>query len=152
MPNSERLGQILKRKGLITGSKLVKALDEQKLRGLRLGEILVAQGLLTEKDLVFALSEQSKIPVINFSRAPVSAQALALVHRQIALDFMVMPVTFVKSLQGPVLVVAMESPPAAAFLQKLTRLTGHPIKPMLASKTQILSAIAEAYRQISQTH
>lgn len=149
MPYSESLGQILKRKGLITGTKLVKALDEQKLRGMRLGEILVSQGNLTEKDLVFALSEQSKIPVINFSRAPVSAQALALIQRQTALDFMVMPVTFLKSTSGPVLVIAMDSPPAKSFLEKLTQLTGYQIKPMLASKTQILSAIAEAYRQIA---
>lgn len=149
MGYSERLGQILKRKGLITGTKLVKALDEQKLRGLRLGEILVSQGLLAEKDLVFALSEQSKIPVINFSRAPVSAKALALVERQTALKHMVLPVTFLNSVQGPILVMAMESPPQGTMLEDLTTLTGHTIKPMLASKTQILSAIAEAYRQIS---
>ena len=149
MGYSERLGQILKRKGLITGTKLVKALDEQKLRGLRLGEILVSQGLLAEKDLVFALSEQSKIPVINFSRAPVSARALALIERQMALKHMILPVTFLNTPQGAVLVMAMENPPLSGFLEDLTTLTGHSIKPMLASRTQILSAITEAYRQIS---
>jgi hypothetical protein len=56
-----RLGSILINKGLITEQQLSKAVDHQKVSGLRLGESLVNLGLLTERQISRALRRQTSI-------------------------------------------------------------------------------------------
>lgn len=146
-PQPERLGQILKRRGHLSGPKLVRALDQQKLHGGKLGNILVDQGALTEEQLLLALQEQWHFPIVDWSKAPIDNAALGLLPQSFAALRMVLPLTFLRvQNNGHILVVAMENPGDKNLIADLHQKTGYPIKPMLAGRLRLMEAIAEAYR------
>jgi len=145
------LGQILKQRGLITGTQLVRALDHQKLHGGKLGHILVDQGIIEEDDLTICLQEQWQIPLIDFERAPISPQALKLIPPEFLCQNLVMPITFIKN--NSILVVAMENPKDHALIEKIFQMTTFPIKPMLAGRFRLTTALATILRRFpSETH
>ena len=63
MFDSNKLGEILIRRGAINEVQLNAALQQQMERGGRLGEVLVAQKVLEEARVIEALGEQLELPV-----------------------------------------------------------------------------------------
>jgi len=149
-PEKKKLGQILKKKGLLTGTRLVRILDRQKLTGQKLGEILLDEGLISEEVLLEALQEQFQIPIVDFQNAPVDSEALSLISQEFAVDYMVLPLTILQVAQGKILVVAMEDPGDKHLIQTMYQTTGYAIKPLLAGRNDLIQAIAEAYRNLPQ--
>ena len=147
----QKLGQILKLQGIISGPKLVKALDQQKLHGGKLGEVLVAQGLITEEQLTIALHEQWRIPIIDFDRAPFNSQAIRALTQNYCVDHMVLPVTFIRVGGKPILVLAMENPSNHGLIEQVHQMTNFPIKPMLAGRFRLIQAISDSYQNLKQS-
>jgi type IV pilus assembly protein PilB len=145
----KKLGQILKKRGILTGTRLVRILDQQKLSGGRkLGEILIDEGIITEEILLEALREQFQVPIVDLAHAPRDLAALALISQGFAVEHLVLPLTILQVSQGKILVVAMEDPSNKNLIQKMYQITGHAIKPLLAGKHVLTQAIAEAYRNL----
>src|SRR5207237_9339124 len=74
----KRLGELLLEHGLLTAEQLETALAEQRRQRRPLGQVLLAQGMVDEKALAGVLSLHFNVPQIDFSRARVEKDALAL--------------------------------------------------------------------------
>lgn len=71
------IGEMLKRRGLITDDQLQWALTEQRKTGSRVGAILVAAGLVRRIDLYGALSDEWQVPFVDVTTAEVDLELLA---------------------------------------------------------------------------
>ena len=72
----QRLGELLKAKGLIGSDDVAKALAFQQQFGGRIGTILVRLGALSEDSLVQVLSQQLGIPALQAGERPADAESL----------------------------------------------------------------------------
>lgn len=79
-----KLGEALKKKGLITEDKLQLAFAHQKVTGSLLGETLVKLGFISSLELAKTLAEQAGIPFIDLSEYPISEEAIRLIPKDIA--------------------------------------------------------------------
>ncbi|MBI2871028.1 MAG: hypothetical protein HYY14_04880 [Candidatus Omnitrophica bacterium] len=87
------LGGILVRKGYITETQLISALEEQKRTKELLGEILVRRGHVTEEQLTYALAVRFRMPLIvlksfqiDWEVAKKFGTTLVIEHRCFPLD------------------------------------------------------------------
>ncbi len=79
-----RLGDILKKKGLINDNKLKISLVHQKITGELLGDIFVRLGFITSKELGQTLAEQFGIEFIDLSEYRISEDALKMIPKDVA--------------------------------------------------------------------
>ena len=89
------LGLILLQQGQINKEQLEKALAEQAAdRSSRIGEILRRLGLVTERDVTRALSQQYGLPWVNFVKGEITEQALRYVPAVVARAYRAIPVDY----------------------------------------------------------
>jgi general secretion pathway protein E len=74
---SQRLGELLRGRELISDRELADALALQSLAGGLLGQLLIRTGALSEVDLLAVLSEELSVGVLGPGEAPVAAQVAA---------------------------------------------------------------------------
>lgn len=141
-----RLGDMLVAAGLVTEAQVKEALAAQKGTGLRLGEMLVKLGYVTEGQMTQVLSNQLSIPWVNLYHVDFSRELLGLVPAPIAEKHGLVPV-YVRHVrrQGDTLYVAMEDPLNVPAMQDVADESGLPVKPMVASPTDIRNAIRVYY-------
>jgi hypothetical protein len=133
-----RIGHSLLELGLVTPEQLERALASQR-PDKPLGETLVAQGLITHADLHTAIAHKMGYPIVDLTRFPVDRAAAARLPLRLALGHRALPIM----VDGERLIVAMDRPSRAVKLQALHGLQPFTLVPVLAAKTQILSALAE---------
>jgi type IV pilus assembly protein PilB len=138
----KRLGELLVENGLLTPEQLDQALAEQQRQHLPLGQVLLAQGLVDEAALAGVLSLHFKVPQIDFSRARVEKEALALIPESYARENTILPIR----LRNDELEVATVDPGDLALLAELKVLTRKRIKPVLAVSSEINKAILQYYK------
>jgi type IV pilus assembly protein PilB len=141
-PREKRLGTLLLENGLLTVEQLDQALAEQKRQRLPLGQVLLAQGLVDEKALAGVLSQHFNVPLIDFARARVEKDALALIPEAYARDNTILPIR----LTNDELEVATVDPGDLALLAELKVLTRKRIKPVLGVSSEIHTAIDRFYK------
>jgi len=131
---------------LVTEAQVGEALDKQKQRGRRLGEMLVELGYVTEAQMTEVLSNQLTLPWVNLYHVDFSRELLSLVSPEIAEKHGIVPI-YVRHVrgQGDTLFVAMEDPLNLAALQDVADSSGMPVKPMVASPSDIRGAIRVYY-------
>jgi len=132
-----RLGDILLQEGLITEAELKEALEEQRRSGERLGEILVKQGYITSAQLGKALEKQLGIPYVDLSEVNIHPQVARLIPEEIARRYTCIPVKIEKNW----LYVAMSPPISLKTVEEIKLQTGLRIRPLIATRTEILRAI-----------
>lgn len=137
----KKIGDILIERGLISPSQLEETLKEQKKSGRKLGQILVDSGLITEEQLIETVSERLKIPKISFDSMVIDPMVVALVPVEVARRYCLMPVFRI----GDNLTVAMSDPLNIIAVDELRYLTKLDIKRVIASDSEINSAIDEYY-------
>lgn len=132
--------------GMVTEAQVQEALGRQKETGRRLGETLVTLGHVTEAQMTQVLSNQLTIPWVNLYHVDFSRELLDLVPAEIAEAHCLVPV-YVRHVrrQGDTLYVAMDDPLAMDALQQVADHAGLPVKPMVASPTDIRDAIRVYY-------
>lgn len=132
--------------GLVTDAQVGEALAKQKEKGRRLGEMLVELGYVTEPQMTQVLSNQLTIPWVNLHHVDFSRELLDLVSPEIAEKHGVVPV-YVRHVrrQGDTLFLAMEDPLSMAALQDVADGSGMPVRPMVASPSDIRNAIRVYY-------
>jgi type IV pilus assembly protein PilB len=137
----KKLGECLIQAGLITQEDLQAALAEQARTGERIGAIFVRLNFATEKQIIKALAHQVGLPYVSLTDDPPERSALVLIPRELALERVCVAVRRDKNL----LTVAMADPLAASLAHDLGTLTGHTIRQVVATPSDIVDAITNGY-------
>ncbi|HYY46393.1 MAG TPA: GspE/PulE family protein [Candidatus Angelobacter sp.] len=138
----KRLGELLIENALLTPEQLESALAEQKRQRLPLGQVLLSQGLVDEKALAAVLSIHFNVPQVDFTRARVEKEALALIPEVYAREHTILPIRLNKD----ELEVVTVDPGDLALFAELKVLTRKRIKPLLGVRSEIDLAITQAYK------
>src|ERR1039458_1871500 len=101
--DSERIGDLLVREGLITKDQLDKALQEQRQSGTRIGYNLVKLGFIQEIELTKHLARQYKMLAVDLSKFEVDPKIVKLIPADLAIKNLVLPL----KRDGRTLTVAM---------------------------------------------
>jgi len=143
-----RLGELLVQAGVLSEEALQEALSLQRSEGSkrRLGRLLVEQGFVDETQLTQVLGRQLSVPWVSLYHVDFSRQLLNLVPREVAEGYGVVPV-YVRHVrgQGETLYVATDDPTNDDGLRKAAAYAGLPVRPMIASASDIRSAIRVYY-------
>lgn len=134
--------------GVLSEDSLQEALALQRSEGSkrRLGRLLVEQGFVDETQLTQVLGRQLSVPWVSLYHVDFSRQLLNLVPREVAEGYGVVPV-YVRHVrgQGETLYVATDDPTNEDGLRKAAAYAGLPVRPMIASASDIRSAIRVYY-------
>jgi type IV pilus assembly protein PilB len=128
--------------GIITEGQLNDALEVHKATGSPLGRVLVELGYASQGAILSVMARQIGIPYVDFGERKPDPTAGAVVPKELALRFVLMPVGFDE--QGR-LIVSMADPQNVLALDDLRIITGYEIRPAISTKDDILSAIEEFY-------
>ncbi|AKF11400.1 hypothetical protein [Sandaracinus amylolyticus] len=141
-----RLGDMLVQAQMVTAEHVDEALALQKTRGGRLGELLVELGYVSEVQLAQVLSNQLSIPWVNLYHVDFSRELLNLIPAELAEKYGCVPV-YVRKIrkQGDTLFVATDDPTNETALIAIAQQAGMPVKPMVASSSDVRNAIRVYY-------
>ena len=136
-------GDWLVKEGHLTYQQLCEAISEERQSGLRLSEILVKMNLMTDKQVTSYLSSYLNIDALNLEEdvTVIDMKLARLIPETIAKRFSLIAI---KEEQGQV-IVAMADPLNVVALDTVGLKLKRPIKPIIASASQISSAIEIIY-------
>ncbi|HVH64746.1 MAG TPA: GspE/PulE family protein [Candidatus Acidoferrum sp.] len=138
----KRLGELLIENGLLSAEQLDDALAVQRRERKPLGQVLLSRGLVDEKALASVLSVHFNVPLVDFSRARIEKDALALIPEGYARDHSILPIRLDKD----ELEVVTVDPGDLALFAELKVLTRKRIKPLLGVRSEIDQALTQAYK------
>jgi type IV pilus assembly protein PilB len=145
-PRRALLGELLVQSKVITPEQLAESLSAPRQPGQKIGQVLIERGWLTEAQLTQTLSLQLSVPWVSLYHIDFSRQLLNRVARELAERHCLIPI-FVRHVKGhgETLYVAMEDPSNQAALAEVSQSAALPAKPMIASASDIRSAIRVYY-------
>ena len=132
-----RFGQSLLDLGLVTPTQIERALGQAD-SGIPLGERLVAMGIITRADLQTALAHKMGYPLVDLTKFPIDPAVSALLPRDLALRYKALPLMTDQNR----LIVAVDRPQRLAKLQALSKFGRYKLVAVLASRHQIMTALA----------
>ena len=140
------LGELLVQSKVLTQEQLAEVLSGPRPPGKKLGQILIERGWITEAQLTQTLSLQLSVPWVSLYHIDFSRQLLNRVSRDLAEQYCLIPI-FVRHVkgQGETLYVALDDPTNEAALAEVSRVAALPTRPMIASASDIRSAIRVYY-------
>jgi type IV pilus assembly protein PilB len=138
----KQLGDILLEGGLVTQEQLGGAMEEQQRRGRSLGRVMVDLGILSESQLVSALATQIGMPFVDLSDFAVDGSAVSRVPDAVCRRHTVLPIGY----EDGKLLVAMADPANVFALDDIRSLSGFEIKPVVATKPDVIAAINKYHR------
>jgi type IV pilus assembly protein PilB len=130
------------REGLLTEAQLDAALNEQARAGKQLGRILIESGTISETDLVRTLAKQVGLDYFDLADASIDASAVSLVSESIARRYQAIAVGW----EDGKLVVAMADPSNVFALDDIRAITGHEVKTVVASPSELAATIDRYFR------
>lgn len=138
----KKLGQILVEQGIITPLSVERVLLLSKSSGRRFGVILEELGLVTGEELAQALALQYGYKVIgSFAQYAYPENILQAIPVEAALEHTIFPM----KIQNGMLAVAMHDPTNERIVEILTQDTRMKVCPFVATRKEILAAIARHY-------
>src|ERR1700760_4689341 len=138
----KQLGDILLEDRLVTQQQLFDAYDEHQKAGRALGRVLVDRGVLTEAQLVAALAQQIGMRLVDLAEFPVDGGAIASVPQAVCRRYNALPIGY----DDGKLLVAMSDPANVFALDDIRSITGIEVKPVVATKPDVLAAINRVHR------
>ena len=141
------IGRSMLELGLLTQAQLDRALAQQTGEQ-PLGEMLVAGGVISSSDLQTAIAHKMGYPLVDLSRFPVDPVAVQLLPQRRAAEYRALPLMIDKQR----LIVAVDRPQRLDKLRTVPSLTRYAVVPVLASKGQIMLAIARVSPQDLWSH
>ncbi len=138
----KQLGDILLEDGLVTPDQLTDAYDEHQRMGRSLGRVLVDKGVLTESQLVAALAQQIGLRFVDLGDYPVDGSAVGLVPSAVCRRYNALPIAH----DDGKLLVAMADPANIFAVDDIRSITGLEVKPVVATKADVLAAINRYHR------
>jgi type IV pilus assembly protein PilB len=130
------------REGLLTEAQLDAALNDQARTGKQLGRILIESGTISETDLVRTLAKQVGLDYFDLADAQIDPSAVSLVSEAIARRYQAVAVGW----EDGKLVVAMADPSNVFALDDIRAITGHEVKTVVASPTEVAATIDRYFR------
>ena len=145
---TNRIGDVLVEKGLLSQEQLQSAMDKQKQLGGKqpLGEILVSMGLITERTRVMALGEQWGVEYIDLTEVIIPDDVSALISQELARRYKMVPLEVV----GNQIKMAMKNPLDIFATDEIRLMTGKEVLPLIATEDDILLAINDNYKVAAQ--
>lgn len=139
------LGELLIQKGMISEDQLRIALTEQKKSPSPLGKLLVQLGFLTEATVRDILSESLGRISIDLSNTIIDPAALALISKDTARRYHVLPVALDR--KSNKLMLAVSDPTNVVALDQIRALLRdeYRIEPLLARESDITVGIEQSY-------
>lgn len=138
-----RLGERLVSAGIVTESELQTALQEQDRRGVRLGEALHELGLVDEEQLLPLLAEQLGVESVRVREGLVDPEAVHLLPRSMATEIAALVLFRV----GDEVTVAMADPGDLDASDRISRITGCRVRPVLALRTNLERMVTRCYEE-----
>ena len=140
-----RLGELLVSSNILTQEQLDEALRMQGETRRRLGDVLVQLGYVDETRLTQALSQQLAVPWVSLYHVDFSRQLLNLVPREVAERYCIVPIFVRRVRKVDTLYIGMDDPTNEAAITEVSQFSGLPVKPMIASPSDIRNAIRVYY-------
>jgi type IV pilus assembly protein PilB len=137
-----QLSDILLNDGLVNETQLAAAYDEHQKDGRSLGRVLVDQGVLSESQLVAALAQQVGLPFVDLTEYSVDGSAIGRVPGGVCRRHVALPIAY----EDGRLLVAMADPGNVFALDDFRSITGMDVRPVVATKGDVLAAIDRYYR------
>jgi general secretion pathway protein E/type IV pilus assembly protein PilB len=143
--NSNRIGDLLLARGLISADQLRIALIEQQSRGMPLGRVLVALGFLGEATLRDALSETLAHASVDLDSVVPDPEAIAMVPLGVARRYHVVPLAFHADRKG--LEIATADPFDVVMLDQIGAQLDRSVhlEPVLAGEAEVARALDVFY-------
>ena len=132
-----RLGEVLLEQGMLSEDQLNAALAQQKSTGTMLGEVLVSEGVISPAVLVRSLARCLGVPGCHLRHGLIDPGLLSLIGAEEAERLKALPMFKVHD----ALTVAMAEPQLLPTIDRLRRLTGCRIRPVLALESNILEYV-----------
>ena len=132
-----RLGEALIEQGALSQEQLARALAAQKSTGAMLGEVLVEQGVVNPATLINALASVQGIRGCVLRHGLIDPTLLKELGDDEARRLKVIPMFKVHD----TMTVAMAEPQSLPTIDRLGKLTGCKVRPVLALETNILEFI-----------
>ena len=137
----EKLGDMLRKDGRITGRQLKTAEEIQKKQNLWIGSILISQGYISEEALINFISRNLTIPIFHPKENPVTPEAVKLVEYKNAKEHMFVPV----KTDGKNIVIAMRDPTNFKAIELVAETTKLTVKTVVISLKALIMAFQEHY-------
>jgi type IV pilus assembly protein PilB len=138
-----RLGSFLMEQEIITEDQLDTAMEHQSNTGGRLGQALIDLGFCTDADIARALADQLEIPFVDLEEDPPSADCIALLPREVALEYGILPIR----MQGLRLLVAALDPYDIRLDEALRQATGLNAVLVMAPASQLQELLRRHYAE-----
>lgn len=140
----QRLGELLVKSGTITQAQLDDVITEREATEYngRIGQLFVDKGYATEDIVAQALSHQMGVPFLRIEHNTIRHDAIRLISEKLADKHNCIPVNYEKG----ELVLAMENPMDLIAIEDVERACEYPVRPMIATGTDIRRAIKQHYQ------
>jgi len=135
------LGESLLEQNLITEANLKKAEEESKKNNEPLRRALVRSGLISESDIIAFLEKHLNIPFVDIKNHTINPEIITIIPENLARQYSVIPLC--KS--GDILTVAMVDPLNVLAIDELRAISGFTIEPVIATESDIKSALSQFY-------
>ncbi len=140
---SSRLGELLVKRGLITGDQLDRWVSRAEEERIPLCTLLIKESNLTDADLTAFLQREYRLPLVDPAVMEVPSEIARQVPPTIALRHHLVPI----SLAGSTLTLAMSDPSNLGAINEVKFLTGYDIKVAIATTASVSQAIQDFYDQ-----
>jgi len=138
---SQKLGQILLKEGLITQNQLDEAVKIQKRVNARLGRILIKLGYVENNTIAECLSRQYNFPLINIDELNIPEKIIKQIPYEVAKKHLALPIDY----KDNTLIVAMADPTDSYAIEDIQFKTNLSIKATLATENSIIDAYRKYY-------
>ena len=142
--NQERdlpLGELIVRAGLLSSVQLDAALAAARATGRRLGEVLVDDELVDERELAQIVAQQEDLEFVDLGKHDLDHGAVDLLSESSARRYAALPFRF----DGFAVCVAIADPADDAALDAILAEIERPVRFVVATRTEVDSALHEAF-------
>lgn len=146
--SKQKIEIILIKMGLLNEPGLergINALKNHKNPHKKLEEVLVEEHIISEFDLIRARGVKYDIPLVNLAAQKTSPKVLRYISEEDAKKYSIIPVHETSYM----LYLAVNNPFQTRLFDGISRASGHQVSLLLATKTDIQSAIQKNYVQLS---
>lgn len=138
----KQLPELLLEEGLITPVQLQEAVEEQRKTRHSLSRVIIDRGFVPEPTLVSMLAKHIGMPFVDLQDYQIDTSAVTMVPEAVAKRYAALPVAF----EDGKLVVAMSDPTNVFALDDMRTIARMEVRPVIATRTDILSAIGRFSR------
>ena len=138
---SDRVGELLVQKNLLSPEQLDRAREEAKLTGTRVGLQLTKLGFVEEDELADVISSQYGVPTLNLEDFEIDSEVMKLIPEDVATKHTIIPV----NRAGATLIIATADPSNIFAIDDVKFLTGYNVEVVVAAEEAIRRAIDKYY-------